>query len=1049
MAITASLRFSDLLRRYRQTAGLTQAELAERAGLSVRGINDLERGVRQSPRKDTVVLLAEALDLSDEERAAFAAAARRGMGRAAPAPSGASPPSTVQNVSTAPALPSGTVTFLFTDIEGSTRLLQQLGAPSYATVRAEHERLLHAAIAAHSGRVVDAADEGWFLVFACAPDALAAAVEVQRALATYLWPAGTMLRVRMGLHTGTAQVVGERYVGLDMHRAARIAAAGHGGQVLLSAATRELVEDALPAGALLRDLGAHQLKDLQRPEHLFQLVLPDRAGLPDLPTDFPPLRTLDHYHHNLPVQPTPLLGREQEMTAVCALLRREDARLVTLTGPGGVGKTRLGLQVAAELVDAFADGVWFVSLSRLADPELVVPTIARTLGLQEVGSRSIEELLREHLRARQVLLLLDNCEQVAAAAPVVADLLQTSPQLTVLATSRVVLHLQSEQEFPVPPLALPSTSPTPRRLTAEQVLEAPAVALFVERARAHRPDFALTESTATAVASICARLDGLPLALGLAAARVKVLPPAQLLARLERRLPLLTDGPRDVEVRQQTMHNTLAWSEDLLRPEERRLFRRLAVFVGGFTLEAAEAVCAAPEGAEPLGLDVLEGLGRLVDQSLLHQQTVGDAGEGGEGSGEARFRLLYVVREYALEQLETSAGGGGDHAGQVRQEAEALRRAHAVYYLGLVEERAFAVFRQEGAAWMRRLEREHDNLRAALTWAQERREVELGLRLVGSLGPFWYVRGYFTEGRGWVDRLLALAPQAAGDRAGAGAGDKAVREGEGTPGVAGVSAAAHAGALVAASIFALQQGDIERAQTAAEEALALAQARGQQAGWAAGAALVQLGFVAYERGHLEQAMAYLEEGVAHLRAVGEPWLAAICLTIVGLIALDRGDLEQATACCEESLAFARRTGADFVAGNALFGLVALAWRRGDLASAEVLGNEQVLAGWRLGVPNYLADGLESLALTAAAAAAAGEGAWAERAAHLLGAAAALRATVGAPWGPWRRVQMERTVAPAQAAAQAALGEGAWTAAFAAGRAMTIEEAVTEALGEAD
>jgi non-specific serine/threonine protein kinase len=753
---------------------------------------------------------------------------------------------------------------------------------------------------------------------------------------------------------------------------------------------------------------------------LLAAARPQAAGALSHSATVSPGGTPHPARHNLPVQLTPLLGREREVAAVTALLRHDTARLVTLTGPGGVGKTRLGLEVAAELVDACGDGVWFVRLSRLADPALVLPTIAHNLGLQEAGRQPVEAVLREWLRTRAVLLLLDNFEQVAAAAREVAELLASSPGLKVLVTSRVRLHLRGEQEVPVPPLSLPSVAGSPRLPPVERLSQYAAVALFLARAREARPDFQLTGATAPAVLGICVRLDGLPLALELAATRLKVLPPPALLRRLEQTLPLLDGGARDLEARQQTMRATLAWSEDLLQPAEQRLFGRLAVFVGGFTLEAAEAVCAAPAGAEPLGVDVLAGLGVLVDQSLVQSQTGDDTEEGGD---EARFRLLSVVREYALERLEASG------------EADALRRAHAIYYQRQIEERALAVYGPAGAAWMGRFEREHDNFRAALSWAREQSDAELGLRLAASLGPFWYVTGLFTEGRGWVEGLLALSARAAGD-----GNEKGDDGGAGASGASGVSTVARAKALAWLSNFAGVQEDIERALVAAEEAAALV--GGRQAGWAAGVALQMLGQVAWARGDLQRATTYVEESVAQLQAVGEPWLAAAYLTGVGFIALDRGDLERATACCEESLAFARRAGADYPEGLALRVLADVARQRGDLAGAEGLGREQLLVWQRLGAPTHLARNLEGLGLTAAVA---GEGARAARAARLLGAAAALRERVGAPLRAGRRASMEREIA----VARATLGEVAWAAAFAAGRTLTLEEAITEALGDGE
>jgi predicted ATPase/class 3 adenylate cyclase len=996
-------RFGDVLRGARRAAGLTQAELADRAGLSVRGINDLERGARQHPHKSTIDLLADALGLAGPDRAAFASVAR-GHANVAAGPGGATGPDVTRAEPAAPDLPTGTVTFLFTDIEGSTRLLEGLGRERYAVLQSEHRRLLHTACAAHGGHVVDAQGDSCFMAFPTAPDALAAAAEAQHALAAHDWPDGAAVRVRMGLHTGTAQVAGDRYIGLDVHRAARIAAVGHGGQVLLSETSQALVAADLPGGVTLRELGAHRLKDLQRPERLVQLVVEG------LPADFPPLQTLDRHAHNLPIQPTPLLGREREVAEVVALLGQADVRVVTLTGPGGVGKTRLALQVAAELVEAFADGVWFVRLSRLADPALVLPTIAQTLGLREAGSVPIAALLREYLQSRKMILVLDNFEQVVAAAPVVAELQAGCPGLRVLVTSRVTLHLQGEHEHPVSPLALPPAPSTGRSRgkgpSWNQVTASPAVALFVAQARTHRPDFVLTETSAPAVAAICARLDGLPLALGLAAARIKLLPPAQLLARLERRLPLLTGGARDLEARQQTLRNTLAWSEDLLQPAERLLFRRLAVFVGGFTLEAAEAVCAAPEGAEPLGLAVLDGLAALVDHSLVLQQPPSD-----EEGGTARFRLLYVVREYALERLETSG------------EAEALRRAHAACYVRWAEQAEPELRGLEGVVWLDRLEQEHDNFRAALAWAQAhpRTEAEVGLRLAAALEPFWFQRGHLSEGRSWTEWFLdAAAP----NRIGA----LGVQE--------GVPATVWARALKAAGWLAhFGGGDYGPTAARLETAAAMARAAGDL--HTVAAALNGLGAVAYFQGDLARAAMRLEESLALSRAAESGGEVAYILSHLGEVALHRGDLARASALSEEALTLARHTGELDAEVNTLCILGQLAQRGGDLPKALALHRQGLVLARTLRDPFRIANTLEYLVNVVGVA---GQG---EQAARLLGAAAVLRETIGAPRPSVEADLNEQTVA----AARAALGEEAWAAAFAAGGALSLEEAIAEALGE--
>src|SRR5258708_446668 len=479
-------------------------------------------------------------------------------------------------------LPAGTVTLLFTDIEGSTRLLQRLGE-RYAGVLAECRQLLRGVFQHWHGHEVDTQGDAFFVVFARAADAVSAAVAAQRALAAHRWPEGVEVHIRMGLHTGEPSPVAEGYVGVDVHHAARIMSAGHGGQVLLSQATRELVEHALPDGVRLRDMGEQRLKDLRQPGHLFKLVIAV------LPADFPPLKTLTTHRNNLPVQATLFIGREKEVAAIEQLLRREDVHLVTLTGPGGTGKTRLALQVAAELSDLFADGLYFVDLAPVSDPALIVAAIAQTLGMREVGGQPLLESLKDELQQRQMLLLLDNFEQLVSAAVHVADLLAACPQLKVIVTSPAVLHVRAQQEFFVPPLSLLDRNKLPDLAALSQY---EAVALFTRRAQGITPDFQLTNANAPAVAEVCVPLDGLPLAIELAAARMKLLSPEALLAGLGRRLQILTSGARDVAERQQTLRHTIEWSYQLLDAQERQLFRRLSLFACGCTLKAGEGILA-------------------------------------------------------------------------------------------------------------------------------------------------------------------------------------------------------------------------------------------------------------------------------------------------------------------------------------------------------------------------------------------------------------------------------------------------------------------------
>jgi predicted ATPase/class 3 adenylate cyclase len=552
------------------------------------------------------------------------------------------------------AQPTGTVTLLFTDIEGSTALLQRFGTDRYAEALELHRTLLREAFERHDAYEVDCEGDAFFVAFSTAEDAVEAAAEAQQALAVAEWEDGNEMRVRMGIHTGAPLAVPPKYVGLDVHRAARIMAAGHGGQVLLSQTTRDLVGETAP----VRDLGEHRLKDLSSGQRLYQLVIDQGAA------DFPALKTLENRPTNLPVQPTALIGRENELAEVEALLGREQVRLVTLTGTGGTGKTRLALQAAAALVEEFPSGVFLVSLAPVRDPELVVATVAQALGVREQPGEPLERTLQAYLRDRKLLLLLDNFEQLTQAATAVSSLLAAAPQVKLLVTSRTPLHLSGEQVYEVPPLGLPDSA---LAMSVEALTQYESVALFIERAIAAKSGFATTNENAPAIAEICVRLDGLPLALELAAARVRVLSPQALLARLDERMKLLTGGAQDLDERQRTLRATIDWSYDLLSEQEKGLFVRLSVFAGGCRVEAAEAV-VDPQGEGETETDLLDGLSSLVDKSLLRQREDPD--------GEPRFWMLETIREYATQTLRTSP------------HASALSERHARYFLAFAEQAA-------------------------------------------------------------------------------------------------------------------------------------------------------------------------------------------------------------------------------------------------------------------------------------------------------------------------------------------------------------------------
>jgi predicted ATPase/class 3 adenylate cyclase len=873
--------------------------------------------------------------------------------------------------------PQGIVTFLVTDIEGSTRLWERDADVMWRAVE-RHNTILSEAIRAHQGHHFKTIGDAYQAAFPDPAHAVAAVVAAQRALVAEPWPETGPIRVRMALHLGeaTPNHAGD-YQAPALSRVNRIISAGFGGQVIASDALRTVAADHLPEGVTFQPLGRHRLRDLLEPETIWQL------NIPDLPQTFPPLKSLETFPNNLPGQPTPLIGRDAEVQDLLRLLADPAIRLLTLTGPGGVGKTRLALAVAAEAQDLFPEGAFLVALAGVEDATLLLPEIATILGVREGGGLTLEQSVVHYLTGKRVLLVLDNLEQLRPldeAAAVVSTLLEQVPTLRVLGTSRAPLRVRAEREWPAAPLQAPGDA---YAVYDEQALAAlaanPAVALFVDRAQAARPAWNLLKSNARDVAELVRRLDGLPLAIELAAARVRVMTPAAIVERLGGALDVLATDEGGRPDRQATLRGAINWSHDLLTFEHQAALRRLGVFAGGFTLEAAETVLA--ESPDPW-IDGLDAVSILAEQSLIRAET--------DRLGDTRYRMLETIRSFARERLADVGEDGPVHL------------AHGNWVGDLVQDIYKLVIGPEAAHWLDVCEREHDNIRTSLSWALENHNVKLGTNIADRSWRFWEIRGHYTEGRTWLERCLEAFPDALPRQRALlldGLGNITWKQGDVVTAAraleeslviwreAGDETALNA---TLSNLGAVMErlGNLDRAEALQREALALARKYGDEQDISL--TLNNLSTVLWNQGDLDGAQEMLEESLLIKRRIGNLFGLAVSLTNLAILTSGKGDLDQAISYMEEALSFDRQIGNLDGIADSLGNLASIVAQTGDLARAAQLDREALEIRREMGDSISIAYSLESIGGTAARA-----GHWAD-AMRLFSAANHLRDEIAAP-----------------------------------------------------